>query len=151
MNSEQTRQMRDLLEKRRDDLTDVLADTETIIHEQLAPADGNESRVDFNHPADMVSEAGDPDYEKELHILERQRAELSLVNQALVRLDTGRFGICEECEQEIPLERLQAVPYTRSCIACSAKAERAAATAAPRPPMIGAAPRSNAADAGIRP
>ena len=38
----------------------------------------------------------------------RDRERLASIESALQRFDRGEFGICKECEEEIPLERLQA-------------------------------------------
>ena len=41
------------------------------------------------------------------------------VEDALVRLDAGTFGICEGCGSKIGSTRLNAVPYARMCIQCA--------------------------------
>lgn len=41
------------------------------------------------------------------------------VNDALERIDKGEYGICEECEQTISTERLEAMPYARYCVQCA--------------------------------
>jgi DnaK suppressor protein len=41
------------------------------------------------------------------------------VNDALAKLDAGTYGRCEECDAEIPLARLEAVPAARYCITCA--------------------------------
>ena len=41
------------------------------------------------------------------------------IDAALVRMDRGTFGTCEECGAEIDRQRLKAVPYARLCIACA--------------------------------
>jgi DnaK suppressor protein len=53
----------------------------------------------------------------------QQSAVLSAVAYALRKLDEhpDEFGLCEECEEEIPPRRLQAVPYARLCAECQAK------------------------------
>lgn len=43
---------------------------------------------------------------------------LRLVNEALDRIQTGDYGVCLNCEQPIPLRRLQVVPWTRYCVQC---------------------------------
>ena len=43
---------------------------------------------------------------------------------ALRKIDEGTYGICEECEEEISIERLMAVPDARYCIACQMSLER---------------------------
>lgn len=41
------------------------------------------------------------------------------IEEAIYRFDQGTYGICEECQGEISLERLSAVPYARLCIQCA--------------------------------
>jgi DnaK suppressor protein len=52
----------------------------------------------------------------------RQRAQerglLMLVEGALSRISSGSFGICLNCEQDISINRLNAVPWSRYCITC---------------------------------
>ncbi len=43
------------------------------------------------------------------------------VERALVKIDTGIYGICESCRNEIATPRLEAMPAARYCIACAAK------------------------------
>jgi len=52
--------------------------------------------------------------------LEQAQAEnlLEAVNAALDRIDTGSFGRCSNCGQEIIPEHLEATPWTRYCISC---------------------------------
>jgi DnaK suppressor protein len=53
-----------------------------------------------------------------LSLKERERNLLKQIDEALARLAANRYGICEECGEEIPLRRLQARPMTTLCIAC---------------------------------
>ena len=53
----------------------------------------------------------------------RERQELEELEQALERLEYGTFGLCEGCEEQIPLRRLRVVPTTRHCVTCQAKRE----------------------------
>ena len=39
------------------------------------------------------------------------------VEEALERMDNGTYGVCEECGEEIPVDRLEANPAARTCIA----------------------------------
>ena len=43
---------------------------------------------------------------------------LRAIEQAILRLDQGTYGICTDCEEEIKIARLDAVPWTRVCIQC---------------------------------
>lgn len=53
-----------------------------------------------------------------LSLKERERNLLKQIDSALARLAADRYGICEDCGEEIPLRRLQARPMTTLCIAC---------------------------------
>lgn len=50
------------------------------------------------------------------HRLDHRKRQL--IDDALVRLDRGEFGVCEECGEAISPKRLQAVPWAAYCIAC---------------------------------
>jgi DnaK suppressor protein len=76
-------------------------------------ASGNLSDVPV-HPADLATE--NYDVEGALDLLEGETQLLKEVDDALARIGNGTFGRCEICHQEIPRERLEAVPYTRYCI-----------------------------------
>lgn len=54
---------------------------------------------------------------------EGQAALLRRIDRALAKLVDApeRFGLCEECEEEIPPKRLALVPYATLCVACQAK------------------------------
>lgn len=45
------------------------------------------------------------------------------INQALERIHRGTFGICEDCDQEIEIKRLEARPTTSKCIQCKEEQE----------------------------
>jgi DnaK suppressor protein len=44
------------------------------------------------------------------------QGQLEQVRHAQRRLDEGRYGVCEECGQPIPEERLQARPWSTRCV-----------------------------------
>lgn len=50
------------------------------------------------------------------------RAERDRVQQAIARIDSGEYGICELCGEPIKKERLQAVPYSSMCVKCASQA-----------------------------
>ena len=63
-------------------------------------------------------------------VLERELAEtgavraeetLAEIEHALRRLEAGGYGTCETCGLAIPVERLQAIPSARLCIACTGR------------------------------
>jgi len=69
--------------------------------------------------------------ERELALgtLARESSGLRETRAALRRVDDGSFGICMDCEEEINLKRLAAVPWAARCIACQERADREGASA----------------------
>ncbi len=45
--------------------------------------------------------------------------QLTAVEAALNRVAEGRYGTCEVCGQTIAAERLEAIPWAASCVACA--------------------------------
>ena len=58
-----------------------------------------------------------------LRIRDRERKLILKIREALKRIEDGTFGICEECGDEISLERLKARPVTTLCIECKRRQE----------------------------
>ncbi len=49
----------------------------------------------------------------------RQKQQLRLINQALVRIEQGSFGYCLECDELIAIKRLEIDPAASYCIDCA--------------------------------
>lgn len=49
------------------------------------------------------------------------RKEIDLVKQAIARIDSGEYGICQVCGEPIREERLKAIPYSCMCIKCASQ------------------------------
>lgn len=45
--------------------------------------------------------------------------ELEQINKAISRIENNTYDICSACNENIPLERLKALPYTDRCINCA--------------------------------
>jgi RNA polymerase-binding transcription factor DksA len=48
-----------------------------------------------------------------------ERAEIEDIRAALVRLREGTYALCAKCGGAISPKRLEALPYTNSCISCA--------------------------------
>jgi RNA polymerase-binding protein DksA len=48
---------------------------------------------------------------------------LSEIDAALTRIEDGTYGMCVNCDNEIPRERLEANPWASLCIDCKRKSE----------------------------
>ena len=75
---------------------------------------GNPLSADF---AEQASERENDDVIDAL--LLRARAELADINRALRSIETGRYGRCARCGDDIEAPRLAAVPSTDRCGACA--------------------------------
>jgi DnaK suppressor protein len=64
------------------------------------------------------------DRELLLLLSDREREKIRNIEEALTRLEDGEYGICEDCEEEIPLGRLKAMPFARLCVKCKADLEK---------------------------
>ena len=51
-------------------------------------------------------------------IMSQQKEELNEIELALGKIISGNFGICEMCEDDITIERLNVKNFARYCIAC---------------------------------
>ena len=52
-----------------------------------------------------------------------QKELLARIDQALRRIDDGPddFGLCQDCEESIPVKRLELMPYATLCATCQTK------------------------------
>ncbi|MBN2653735.1 MAG: RNA polymerase-binding protein DksA [Nitrospirae bacterium] len=58
-----------------------------------------------------------------LRLRGRERNLLKKIDEAIDKIDSGSYGICENCGQEINLKRLDARPVTTMCIECKTEQE----------------------------
>lgn len=56
-----------------------------------------------------------------LSLAEGLQLRLEEVQSALVRIDKGTYGKCMQCGNDIPAERLEAIPAASLCISCKSK------------------------------
>jgi DnaK suppressor protein len=73
---------------------------------------------------DLASE--ERDREINFILSDRERVKIKQIDDALLRLEEGSYGVCESCGLEIAEERLEAMPFTRLCRDCQQDMEREA-------------------------
>ena len=113
MNTKQLEFFKKLLEQRKSALANGAADT------VVEMTDDDETFPDPNDRASLESERNFT-----LRIRDRERKLVSKIDKAIVRIEEGSFGICEECGCEISTRRLEARPVTTLCIECKEEQER---------------------------
>jgi DnaK suppressor protein len=101
-----------LLEKRQEVLS-----ANTDLRSQLPPAGVTEG--------DLVDQAN-AEFEAELQVrLHQTDAKLlRAIDEALIRIRRGTYGVCTSCERPISAARLRAVPWTHHCITCKGREPR---------------------------
>jgi len=121
LDSIEMKELKDLLLDRRKVLEFDLAGLENETTGEGAERAGAPSPAP-GHLAELASDAS----EKAVLFgqLESQSAELAQVRDALERLDNEAFGLCDDCNDDIPIERLRAIPYARLCRGCKSAEER---------------------------
>jgi DnaK suppressor protein len=99
-------------------------DVSHLTDEALRRTEGGGGGNLSNMPIHMA-DLGTDNFEQEftLSLLQNEEQLLDEIGAALDRVNQGTYGKCEECQQEIPRIRLQAVPYTRYCVECARKQE----------------------------
>jgi DnaK suppressor protein len=81
-----------------------------------------DEKTNFPDPTDRASLESDRNFE--LRIRDRERKLISKIREALDRIDSGEFGECEDCGDQISEARLLARPVTTLCIECKTEQER---------------------------
>ncbi len=121
MTKAEQKQYRETLQAMRKRLT---GDVSLLASEALGTKDGlnGNPAAAAQHPA----EAGSDNFEQEftLSLMQNQEQVLEEIADALMRLDKGGFGRCEECDTSIPKARLQTLPYARHCVPCARKVQQ---------------------------
>ena len=93
-----------------------------LVIEASRTVDGmGENREQFPDPTDRASLEGNRNLT--LRIRDRERKLISKIDEALGRIEDGSYGKCEECGQDIGIERLRARPVTTLCIDCKSLQE----------------------------
>ncbi|MCL2484850.1 MAG: TraR/DksA family transcriptional regulator [Endomicrobia bacterium] len=64
--------------------------------------------------------------EKEMYfeLAANDKITLDAINEALAKIENGKYGKCACCNGAISIERLKAIPWGRYCIQCQEEAER---------------------------
>jgi DnaK suppressor protein len=71
---------------------------------------------------DMADQAtGNNEVHIALRLKQTDAKILQAIEEALVRIEKGTYGVCRDCGEPIAEARLRAIPWTRVCITCKEK------------------------------
>ena len=109
-------EIRSILEKLKED---------TLREIRKSVKKGTEAVAAIEPGGDIYDQASS-ERDRELGLLlgDREREKIHSIDEALLRIDEGEYGICEECDEDIPLGRLKAMPFTRHCVKCKSDLEK---------------------------
>ena len=102
-----------------------------VLHEEMRSLLGEAGKTvsemtaeneNFPDPTDRATKESDRNFE--LRIRDRERKLINKIREALERIESGEFGICEMCGEDISDGRLKARPVTTLCIDCKIEEER---------------------------
>ncbi|MBI4827424.1 MAG: TraR/DksA family transcriptional regulator [Nitrospinae bacterium] len=82
------------------------------------------NEIESRHGDDVdVAESA---YEQEMAYMFKNRGqeEVRLIDEALLRIEKGEYGICAECGEKISKKRLQVRPYSILCVDCQQELEK---------------------------
>ncbi|MGJ8723237.1 MAG: TraR/DksA family transcriptional regulator [Roseibacillus sp.] len=108
------------IKKLKNELEEQLIEQERLLQD----FDEQETEASRKDLGDRVDQATDSSIE----VLERVKgSEIKLIAKiklALARIEDGSYGACSNCQEEIPLARLQAKPSVSLCLSCQTKHEQ---------------------------
>lgn len=126
LSSEQRRVLREALEKEQADLREEIR--QEVLAADLHRAEDIADRVRDPGDESLVDLLADIEYAAIDRHIETLRA-----NEAALRAwHQGGYGLCADCGEPIPFERLRALPSALRCVDCEARREREAGGRPPR-------------------
>lgn len=111
---EAIKNLHQVLIRRRDALRKALAGDLSLLKELREQSGGDVVDFALDSAQDEISS----------QLAEVESRELAQIETALERLADGTYGSCDACSNNIPLARLQALPYATLCIQCQREAEK---------------------------
>ncbi|MCH8203585.1 MAG: TraR/DksA family transcriptional regulator [Candidatus Hydrogenedentes bacterium] len=92
------------------------------IGEDTLQAAGQEAGTDMS----SFAEAGTDNNDREtaLRLAGGESQMLREVSEALLRIEEGTYGKCVDCDEEIPVKRLEVFPAAKRCVECKSRFEK---------------------------
>ena len=113
MNKKKEKYFRKIISRKLDEIIEELDQQDKVSYATL------ERLAD---PSDRATSESERTFR--LTMLERDNGMIMELKYALMRLDEGIYGICEECEEDISEPRLEVQPSTTLCLECKREQEQ---------------------------
>lgn len=84
------------------------------------------SKNGMNEQVSDISDDAAQSYSRQLimDLGEQERGKLKLVDEAIQKIKEGNYGICQQCEKNIPEARLKVIPFAIYCVECLSEIEK---------------------------
>ena len=116
MDEKRLEHYREILRKQLRQHTEMVRENQSDALEMAAADDGVKDVADMS--------VQDVSQEIEYRLSERASQTVADIDQALLRIDEGSYGVCARCGKEIPERRLDAVPTARYDAECQTLIEQ---------------------------
>jgi DnaK suppressor protein len=102
-------------------MTEILGNVTSMETEAL-----RRERSDLSNMPIHMADLGTDSYEIDniIGLMDSERKILSEIDEALNRIENGTYGICQGRGEQIPRERLKAIPWARYCVGCATLIEK---------------------------
>jgi len=115
MGQDFTQLMKEKLLKEKNEIVNHLMSTNSDFEKLLECAEGQDS-------IDLASD----DIDRKLldAIGAKNMNRITMIDNALTRINQNKYGLCVSCGKKIPEARLEALPYALKCVECQSSSER---------------------------
>lgn len=76
----------------------------------------------FNKKMEAASQI--TEMEQRLLKIRRMKQQMADIEHALLKITQGTYGVCDDCEKPIAVERLETIPQASLCLDCKANQHR---------------------------
>ena len=112
--------------ERRETLREMLIRLQKETYQRIEELRRDQQQESDAGPADEMDSASTTgEIETHAGLIARAEEKLRYLDEAVERLDAGKYGRCLKCKELIPIERLEAIPFASYCVDCQRALHRA--------------------------
>jgi RNA polymerase-binding transcription factor DksA len=122
LSTKEMKEFKDMLLRLRDRIIDEIS---FLANDNLNRSQ-RESSGDLSSYSFHMADQGTDNFDREFaaNLLSSEQDVLYEINEALRRIDSGTYGVCEISGKPIERERLRVLPFVRYCVAIQSELER---------------------------
>jgi len=105
-------------------LRDILTHQRNVLLARIKELRRSQEEEKVTEPSDDLDVArSQADVETHASLIEHSEDLLKAIDTASSRIEEGRYGTCEGCGTDIPVKRLDALPFAIYCVDCQKESE----------------------------